>query len=39
VNDHSENRLVGAVARAELLTIFSEAIAEKSDPRVESHGE
>jgi CIC family chloride channel protein len=39
VNNHSENRLVGAVARAELLTIFSEAIAEKSDPRGESHGE
>jgi chloride channel protein, CIC family len=35
VNNHSENRLVGAVARAELLTIFSEAIAEKSDPRGE----
>jgi chloride channel protein, CIC family len=33
VNNHMENRLVGAVARAELLTIFSEAIAEKSDPR------
>ena len=33
VNNHAENRLVGAVARAELLTIFSEAIAEKSDPR------
>jgi chloride channel protein, CIC family len=33
VNNYSENRLVGAVARAELLTIFSEAIAEKSDPR------
>ncbi len=39
VNNHSENRLVGAVARAELLTIFSEAIAEKSDPRVEQKGE
>ena len=35
VNNHAENRLVGAVARAELLTIFSEAIAEKSDPRGE----
>jgi CIC family chloride channel protein len=35
VNNYSENRLVGAVARAELLTIFSEAIAEKSDPRGE----
>lgn len=33
VNNYNENRLVGAVARAELLTIFSEAIAEKSDPR------
>ena len=33
VNNYAENRLVGAVARAELLTIFSEAIAEKSDPR------
>lgn len=39
VNNYSENRLVGAVARAELLTIFSEAIAEKSDPRAESRGE
>jgi CIC family chloride channel protein len=35
VNNYTENRLVGAVARAELLTIFSEAIAEKSDPRGE----
>jgi chloride channel protein, CIC family len=35
VNNYAENRLVGAVARAELLTIFSEAIAEKSDPRGE----
>ncbi len=33
VNNYAENRLVGAVPRAELLTIFSEAIAEKSDPR------
>lgn len=33
VNNQTENRLVGAVARAELLTIFSEAISEKSDPR------
>jgi chloride channel protein, CIC family len=33
VNSLVENRLVGAVVRAELLTIFSEAIAEKSDPR------
>jgi chloride channel protein, CIC family len=40
VNNHAENLLVGAIARAELLTIFSEAIAEKSDPRAaESHGE
>ena len=35
VNNYAEYRLVGAVARAELLTIFSEAIAEKSDPRGE----
>jgi CIC family chloride channel protein len=35
VNNYAENRLVGAVPRAELLTIFSEAIAEKSDPRGE----
>lgn len=33
VNSLVENKLVGAVARAELLNIFSEAIAEKSDPR------
>ena len=40
VNNHAENLLVGAIARAELLTIFSEAIAEKSDPRAaESRGE
>ncbi len=39
VNNYAENRLVGAVTRAELLTIFSEAIAEKSDPRGETHGE
>lgn len=35
VNNYAENRLVGAVPRAELLSIFSEAIAEKSDPRGE----
>jgi chloride channel protein, CIC family len=35
VNNYAENRLVGAVPRAELLTIFSEVIAEKSDPRGE----
>jgi CIC family chloride channel protein len=35
VNNYAENRLVGAVPRAQLLTIFSEAIAEKSDPRGE----
>lgn len=33
VNSLQENRLVGSVSRAELLAIFSEAIAEKSDPR------
>jgi len=33
VNSLPENRLVGSVSRAELLAIFSEAIAEKSDPR------
>jgi CIC family chloride channel protein len=32
VNNPMENKLVGAVVRAELLTIFSEAIAEKSSP-------
>ncbi len=31
VNNPSENRLVGAVVRAEVLAIFSEAIATKSD--------
>jgi CIC family chloride channel protein len=31
VNNPGENRLVGAVVRAEILAIFSEAIAEKSD--------
>ena len=33
VNNSKENQLVGSVSRAELLAIFSEAIAEKSDPR------
>jgi CIC family chloride channel protein len=32
VNNLAENRLVGAVDRAEVLAIFSEAIAAKSDP-------
>jgi CIC family chloride channel protein len=32
VNSLKEYRLVGSVSRAELLDIFSEAIAEKSDP-------
>ena len=32
VNNLVENKLVGAVVRAEMLTIFSEAIAAKSDP-------
>ncbi len=32
VNNSGENRLVGAVVRAEMLAIFSEAIAAKSDP-------
>jgi CIC family chloride channel protein len=32
VNNPKENKLVGSVSRAELLAIFSEAIAEKSDP-------
>ncbi len=32
VNDPGENKLVGAVVRAEILAIFSEAIAVKSDP-------
>jgi CIC family chloride channel protein len=32
VNNPAENKLVGAVVRAEMLTIFSEAIAAKSDP-------
>jgi CBS-domain-containing membrane protein len=32
VNSLSEGRLVGSVSRAEVLAIFSEAIAEKSNP-------
>jgi len=32
VNNPKENRLVGSVSRAEVLAIFSEAIAEKSKP-------
>ncbi len=32
VNNPGENKLVGAVVRAEMLAIFSEAIAAKSDP-------
>ncbi len=32
VNNPKENQLVGSVSRAELLAIFSEAIAEKSKP-------
>jgi CIC family chloride channel protein len=32
VNNLAENKLVGAVVRAEVLAIFSEAIAAKSDP-------
>jgi CIC family chloride channel protein len=32
VNNPAENRLVGSVSRAEILAIFSEAIAEKSKP-------
>ena len=32
VNNPGENKLVGAVVRAEVLAIFSEAIAAKSDP-------
>lgn len=32
VNNRKENKLVGAVSRAEVLAIFSEAIAEKSRP-------
>jgi CIC family chloride channel protein len=32
VNNPADNRLVGAVVRAEVLAIFSEAIAAKSDP-------
>lgn len=33
VNSHKENRLVGSVARAEVLAIFSEAIAAGSKPK------
>ncbi len=33
IDSPKENRLVGSVSRAEVLAIFSEAIAEKSDPR------
>ncbi len=33
VNNPNENKLVGAIIRVEMLTIFSEAIALKSDPR------
>ena len=32
VNNPTEHRLVGAVVRTEVLAIFSEAIAAKSDP-------
>jgi CIC family chloride channel protein len=32
VNNPMENRLVGSVARAEMLAVFSEAIAAKSEP-------
>ena len=32
VNNPAENKLVGAVVRAEVLAIFSEAVAAKSDP-------
>jgi CIC family chloride channel protein len=32
INNPKENRLVGSVSRAEVLAIFSEAIAEKSKP-------
>jgi CBS domain-containing protein len=32
VNNHAENRLIGCVSRAEILELFSEAIAEKSAP-------
>ncbi|MDE3068803.1 MAG: CBS domain-containing protein, partial [Verrucomicrobiota bacterium] len=33
VNNRNENLLIGSVSRAEVLAIFSEAIAQKSDPR------
>jgi CBS domain-containing protein len=32
VNNPTENKLVGAVVRAEVLAIFSEVVAAKSDP-------
>lgn len=32
VNNHAENRLIGSVSRAEMLAIFSQAIAEQSKP-------
>jgi len=32
VNSPEEKRLVGSVSRAEVLAVFSEAIAEKSKP-------
>ena len=32
VNNYAENRLIGCVSRAEVLELFSEAIAEKSHP-------
>src|SRR6185312_2562778 len=32
VNNPKENHLVGSVSRAEVLSLFSEAIAEKSNP-------
>jgi CBS domain-containing protein len=32
VNNTLENRLVGSLSRAQMLAIFSEAIAEKSKP-------
>ncbi|HEU6446887.1 MAG TPA: ClcB-like voltage-gated chloride channel protein [Verrucomicrobiae bacterium] len=32
VNNHAENRLIGSVSRTEILELFSEAIAKKSNP-------
>jgi CIC family chloride channel protein len=32
VNNQTENRLIGCVSRAEILAVFSEAIAEQSNP-------